>query len=256
MEKKTVCLKIGGGYISESGILENLALNIRNIRNDYNFVLIHGGGAEVSGFSQKIGLKPVFKDGIRLTTEEDMEIVDMILAGKVNKSIVRLFNRMNMTAVGISGSDGLSFIGISIEENSHTGRIINVNTDLISLIIKNGWIPIVSTTTMEKQGKALNVNADEAAFAVASALKSDMLIFLSDLPGVFFENEIINRMTAKDINVNINKGIISGGMIPKVKSSIEALKKGVRNIIIGNFETIGDMEFLLKGEKGTRIVLG
>ncbi len=253
--KKVICIKIGGKPVSDTQVVEDLIGDIGILRNDNTITLVHGGGALVSDLSGKLGIEPVFHNGIRLTTDEDMDLVDMVLAGKMNKEIVRLFNKNKVTAVGISGSDGMLFTGKSIEDNSHTGRVTAVNTELISAIVGKKWVPVIATTAMEENGKALNINADETALAIATAMNADALLFLSDTPGILKGTATITRMNEKSVRDAIEQKVITGGMIPKVESSIQALKNGVRNIIIGKYKEKGDLQILLEGKKGTQIVL-
>ena len=253
-DKKIIVIKTGGKAASEKSAMAALFKEMKELKNRYNFVFIHGGGAEVTRVSKVFGLEPVFKDGIRLTTPEEMEIVDMVLSGRMNKEIVRLANRCGIASVGLSGSDAMLFTGKQAAEKSLTGKITNVKPFILSLLIKNDYLPVISSTSMTADGTALNINADEAALEIASAIKADKLFFISDIQGVMKEEAVINILTEKMAEEEIASGVISGGMIPKVKSSIAALKKGVSAIIIGEYLKSGDLLATLDAKKGTSIV--
>ncbi|MCL2706236.1 MAG: acetylglutamate kinase [Spirochaetaceae bacterium] len=254
-DKKIIVIKTGGKAASEKSAMITLFKEIKELKNKYDFVFIHGGGAEVTRVSKVFGLEPVFKDGIRLTTPEEMEIVDMVLSGRMNKEIVRLANSSGILSAGLSGSDAMLFTGKQAGEKTLTGKITNVNPAIVSLLIKNDYLPVISSTSMTTDGIALNINADEAALEIASAIKADKLFFISDIQGVMKDNTVINILSEKMAEEEISSGIISGGMIPKVKSSISALKKGVGAIIIGEYLKNGDLLASLDAKKGTSIIL-
>ena len=253
--KKIIVIKTGGKAASEKSAMITLFKEIKELKNKYDFVFVHGGGAEVTRVSKIFGLEPVFKDGIRLTTPEEMEIVDMVLSGRMNKEIVRLANTCGIVSVGLSGSDAMLFTGKQAEEKSQTGKITKAEPSILGLLISNDYLPVVSSTSMTPDGLALNINADEAALEIASAIKADKLFFISDIQGVMKDSSVINILSEKIAEEEMASGVISGGMIPKVKSSIAALKKGVGAIIIGEYLKNGDLLSSLDSKKGTSIVL-
>ncbi|MCP5515210.1 MAG: acetylglutamate kinase [Spirochaetales bacterium] len=253
--KKIIVIKTGGKAASGKQEMACLFREMKQLEGKYSFVFVHGGGAEVTRVSRIFGLEAQFKDGIRLTTPDEMEIVDMVLSGRMNKEIVRLANSCGVISAGLSGSDALLFTGKEAGENTQTGRITEVNPLIIKVLLENSLMPVISSTSMTAGGTALNINADEAALEIASALKAEKLFFISDIPGVMKEGEVINLLTEKQALDEISSGVISGGMIPKVKSSIAALKKGVGSIIIGEYCVKGDLSSILEGKKGTGIVL-
>ena len=254
-DKKIIVIKTGGKAASEKSAMTTLFKEMKKLKSKYNFIFIHGGGAEVTRVSKIFGLEPVFKDGIRLTTPKEMEIVDMVLSGRMNKEIVRLANSCGISSVGLSGSDAMLFTGKQTEKKSLTGKIFNVKPFILSLLIKNDYLPVICSTSMATDGTALNINADEAALGIASAIMADKLFFISDIPGVMKDGSVLNILTQKMAEEEIASGVISGGMIPKVKSSIAALKKGVSAIIIGEYLKNGDLSASLDAKKGTSIVL-
>lgn len=207
--------------------------------------------------SRRLGLKPNFREGIRVTTEEEMEVVEMVLSGSVNKRLVRLFRAAGLPAVGLCGADGGLFTGSPMQEGgvrTRTGKIDSVDPKLAAQLLAGGWFPVVSPTASDSRGGALNINADTAAFALAAALKSETLLFLSDIPGILRQGKCLAGLDPAGVEAEIDAGTITGGMIPKVRSAVEALSRGVKRIIIGEFRTPGDLAALLNGRLGTRII--
>lgn len=251
MEK--ILIKIGGRAASDKSAFSNLAREMKKLENDYSFFFVHGGGAEVTKVSSVFGLKTEFKNGVRKTTPEEMDVVDMVLGGKMNKYIVRIFAAEGLNAAGISGCDGSIFTGKAVAEGSRTGKVTAAEPKLLELLSAGGFIPVISSVSMDDEGTALNINADEAALAAAEAIAADKLIFISDIPGILEKDEVIHRMTPSDVRSKIEAGVISGGMIPKVESSVEALNKGVGSVIIGGYTHYGDLEGLIDGSLGSDI---
>ena len=255
MKKETVLIKIGGRAAAAESSLKDLVREMVGLKNAYDFILVHGGGAEVSRITKIFGIEPVFKDGIRMTSVPEMEIVDMVLAGKMNKSLVRMFVSLGMKAVGLSGSDGEFFTGSSIDPSagSRTGRVERVNPEAALLLLRAGYLPVVASTSMDRAGGGLNINADEAALEIAQAIRADGLVFLSDIPGILKNGVVVKSLDEAAALREIDAGVISGGMIPKVKSSLEALHGGVKAVVIGEFTAYGDLALLLERKKGTTI---
>lgn len=256
-KKPVLVLKIGGRVTESKDSLMELAKELATLMQGYRLVLIHGGGAEVSKITKKFGLEPVFKNGIRMTSPEEMDIVDMVLAGRMNKLLVRLLNQ-HCSAVGISGSDGHFFTGACVDPEeggeTHTGQVTCVNTRLLEVLLEAEFLPVVNSTSMDISGKPLNINADEVALAVAGEMKAGNLVFLSDIPGILVDGKPVSPLKEKEITDLIEKNIINGGMVPKVRSSLEALRQGVGSIVIGQYVRGGDLKAMLQGEGGTKIV--
>ena len=256
MHKPLVLIKIGGLAAENELALSHLARDIKKLSAQYDFIFVHGGGSTVSSIQRVYGIEPVFSDGIRITSEKEMELVDMGLAGKMNKKLVRLFIKSGVMAAGISGADGSTFTGESIgDESCRTGKIIKTDTKLIQTLINGGFTPILSSVSSDSNGGALNINADEAALAAGTACKVETILFISDIPGILNGKEQYSNLNEIEINDLIDQKIINSGMIPKVKSSLEALKKGAGTVIIGDYRDFMDLEKLLSGEKGTKIWL-
>jgi len=256
--KQIITLKIGGALAKNEELILKLAEDMKACSGHDQFLIIHGGGAEVTEFTRQFGIEPKFENGIRLTTKEEMEFVDKILSGKVNKRLVRLFQKSGFDAVGLSGSDGRLFTGISLGECgdclTHTGRVSSVNTRLLNVLLSNNYLPVIASTSMDETGMPLNINADEVAFELSSKMKVAGILFLSDIPGILKEQKVLNTLQPEEIMEEIDNGTISGGMIPKAKASIKALSRGVGRIIIGEFIKKGSLGALLSGETGTQII--
>ncbi len=240
--------------MAETAAVGALARDIAEMEPTMRCVLIHGGGAEVSRVSTHFGFEPRFVDGVRMTSADEMDVVDMVLAGKMNKYLVRLLNTAGVRAVGLSGNDGGLIIGERIAPDSHTGRVVRCNPAVLSVLTEAGMVPVVCSTAMDGAGIALNINADEAALAVARTMKAECMIFISDIPGVMKERAVLRKLSPMDIDREIRDGTISGGMIPKVRSSVSALRSGVGSIVIGTYSGAGDLALLVAGNSGTKIV--
>ena len=253
MEK--VLIKIGGRAASDSSALRALAAEMKQLESQYSFIFVHGGGAEVTKISEIFGLEAVFENGVRKTSEQEMDVVDMVLAGKMNKYIVRLFAAAGLDAAGFSGCDGGIFTGEAFAEGSRTGRVTACRPELLTVLAENGFLPVISSVSTDRCGTALNINADEAALAVAQSVSADKLIFISDIEGILKDGGVIKTLTPEAAEAEINAGVIAGGMIPKVESSIKALNKGVGSVIIGGYESDGDLKGLISGKKGSAIKL-
>ena len=257
MSGQIITLKIGGALAKNEELVLRLAEDMKECKDTDHFIIIHGGGAEVTELTRKFGIEPVFENGIRITTKEEMKYVDKVLSGKVNKRLVRLFQKSGFNAVGLSGSDGRLFTGRSLGECgdclTHTGRISRVNPRLLKILIANAFLPIIASTSMDEEGMPLNINADEAAFELSSEMQVGGILFFSDIPGIVKGKEVLHRLRPEDVLAEINEGVISGGMIPKAKASLDALSKGVGRIIIGEFTGKGSLQNLLTGKTGTHI---
>ncbi len=254
MEKRVVCIKVGGKAASDEAALSSLIAEMVRLSGSYRFFLVHGGGAEVTRVSGLLGLKATFQNGVRLTSAPEMEVVDMVLAGKMNKGIVRQLQAAGVAAFGLSGVDGRLITGERIAPESHTGRVTSVEVRPLLTLLEAGYLPVVASSSMTSGGIALNINADEAAFALAARLPAEILLFLSDIPGILdAEKRVIPDLTGDAVRAAIASGVISGGMIPKVESSLKALADGVSGIVIGQYLADGDLERLLSGQAGTRI---
>ncbi len=200
-------------------------------------VLVHGGGPEISELMDKLGKKPEFVDGLRVTDQETIDIVQMVLAGKVNKSLVNKLEMNGGKAMGISGMDGMLIEAkIKDERLGFVGEITNIHINPVTDLLEKGYIPVISTVGCDKEGNSYNINGDTAAAYIAGALGAERLIMMTDIEGILRDKDnpdtLIPYITVEDAEKLYEDKIISGGMIPKVKCCVDAIKKGVKNVVI------------------------
>ncbi|MDA3957777.1 acetylglutamate kinase [Oceanispirochaeta sp.] len=257
---RTIVIKAGGKAAESSESIAALAEEIKDLNQKGDkIVFVHGGGAAVSAIQKQYHLEPRFVDGKRLTSVREMDLVDMGLAGQMNKYLVRIFQKSGLNPVGLSGADGSLILssdasGTGSFEN-RTGSVSKVNPALIQLLLNQNYFPVLSSVSTDSSGKGMNINADEAALAIASSLEAEHLIFISDIPGIMIKGTVVSSVNEKFIEESIDNGEIQGGMIPKVRSSLEAIRQGVHSIQISNYEKPGDLSKILSGYKGTCITL-
>ena len=200
-------------------------------------VLVHGGGPEISEMLQRVGKQSQFVDGLRVTDEETAEIVQMVLSGKVNKSLVRQIESIGGKAIGLSGVDG-GMIRASVKDErlGYVGEIEEVNADIIRDTLDRGYIPVVSTVGYDNDGHVYNINADTAAAAIAADLRAESMIAMTDISGLLRDKDdpdsLIPVVDTKDVPSLIDQGIISGGMLPKVQCCVDAINGGVNKVFI------------------------
>ena len=200
-------------------------------------VLVHGGGPEISELMDKLGKKAEFVDGLRVTDKETVDIVQMVLAGKVNKTLVNLLEVKGGRAVGLSGLDGrLIECEMKDERLGYVGSVTKINIAPVTDLLEKGYIPVISTIGCDKEGNTYNINGDTAAAYIAGALGAKRLLMLTDIAGVMMDKDdpdsLIRELSVVQAKELFDKGVISGGMIPKVDCCITALKRGVRKAII------------------------
>lgn len=232
---KTVVVKYGGNAMVNDDLKDAVMSDIVLMQLvGINVVLVHGGGPEISGMLKKIGKESKFVNGLRVTDSETIDIVQMVLAGKVNKDLVQLLESYNGRAVGLCGLDGGMLKAkkmTSDEDLGFVGEITKVNTEIISNSTSNGYIPIVATVAGGENGEVYNVNADIAAARIAAELGALKLILMTDIRGLLRdkddEDTIIPVVNVSDVPKLQNQGIISGGMIPKIDCCVEAVRRGV-----------------------------
>ena len=200
-------------------------------------VLVHGGGPEINEMLGKIGKKSEWVDGLRVTDKETVDIVQMVLAGKVNKSLVALLGRLGCKAVGLCGADGHLITAKTKDERlGFVGEITDVNPDPILDLLEKGYVPVISTTACDSEGNIYNINADTAAAKIAAALKAESFISMTDIAGILRDKDdpstLIPKIFVSDIPQLVNEEIISGGMIPKIDCCGEAIRRGVKKVFI------------------------
>ena len=200
-------------------------------------VLVHGGGPEISSMLKKVGKESKFVNGLRVTDSETADIVTQVLAGKVNKNLVKQLNLAGGNAIGLSGLDsGLIEAGPLSPELGYVGNILNINPDVILDLLNMGYIPVVSTIGYDQDGNVYNINADTAAARIAGALNATKFIAMTDIAGVLKDkndpNSLMKFINVSELKGLANSGIIDGGMIPKVECCVEAIRRGVKYVVI------------------------
>ena len=200
-------------------------------------VLVHGGGPDISQTMAALGKEAVFVDGLRVTDKETVDIVQMVLAGKINKTLVNLLEMKGGQGMGISGMDGrLIEAEVKDEKLGYVGEITHINIKPVTDLLEKGYIPVISTLGCDRQGNAYNINGDTAAARVAGALEAERLIMLSDIPGLLRDKDdpdtLIPELSVIEAAQLRQKGVISGGMIPKMECCVEAIRRGVKKVII------------------------
>jgi acetylglutamate kinase len=270
---KTIVIKYGGHAMVDNELKDKFAQDIVMMKYiGINPVVVHGGGPQIGSFLKKLGKESKFVQGMRVTDEETMDIVEMVLVGKINKEIVGLINSHGGNAVGLSGKDGNLISAekylLSEDKAKHTppeiidiglvGKVKNINSQLIVSLTQNGFIPVIAPTGMGDAGETYNINADVVAGEVAAALQAEKLLLLTDVQGVLDKGkQLINTMTNKEALKLIDDGIVEGGMFPKVKCCLKALKGGVKkaHIIDGRLRHAILLEVFTDKGIGTEIVL-
>ena len=235
---KIVVVKYGGNAMINEQLKEQVMEDIVLLHLvGVKVVLVHGGGPEISELMTSLGKKTEFVDGLRVTDKEAVEIVQMVLAGKVNKSLVNLLEMKGGKAMGISGMDG-RLIEAKMRNASlgYVGSITNVNIEPVTDLLEKGYIPVVSTLGCDRDGNTYNINGDTAAAFIAGALGAERLIMMTDIAGILRDRDnadtLIPLITVDEAVELFRQGVISGGMIPKVDCCIDAINRGVKKVII------------------------
>ena len=240
--------------------LEPLLADMAELSETYQWILIHGGGAQVSSISQRYGIEPRFINGIRQTSPPEMDIIDMGLAGLMNTSILRKSLVSGLRAVGLSGVDTGLFAAEKMAQENHTGRVVSVNPEILHYLLAGNYLPVISSVSSNRRGEGVNVNADEAALALASSLHPEKLLFISDSEGVLGpenpsgQRERIPLLGGKTAVNMIQTGIIRNGMIPKVENALRSVEEGTGQAIIGSINETGDLDKLIQLQRGTGII--
>ena len=261
---KTVVVKYGGNAMIDENLKQQVMEDIALLwLIGVKVVLIHGGGPEISDMMKKLGKQPEFVNGLRVTDKETVDIVQMVLAGKVNKTLVTLLQMKGGHAVGLSGMDGgIIEARIKDERLGYVGEITHINIKPVTDLLEKGYIPVISTVGCDREGNAYNINGDTAAAHVAGALEAERLIMLSDIPGLLRDKDdpstLIPELSVIEASQLRREGVISGGMIPKIECCVEAIRRGVKKVIImdGRVPHSILMELLTDEGAGTMVMKG
>ncbi len=233
---KTVVIKYGGSAMTDEAMKETFIKDVACLNTvGIKPIIVHGGGPAINEALLKSGIEPEFKNGLRVTDKNTVEVVEEVLSGKVNKSIVSSLQKEGVKAVGISGKDGLLIEATKTNEDiGFVGEIKKVNTKIIDSLINSSFIPVISPIGTDKNGETYNINADIAAVEIAIALKASKLVFVTDIDGIMNGDELISKVTPNDIDELIKTEKITGGMIPKAESCAQAVQSGVKSVHIIN----------------------
>ena len=261
---KTVVIKYGGNAMINEELKQQVMEDIALLwLIGVKVVLVHGGGPEISQTMKRLGKEAVFIDGLRVTDKETVDIVQMVLAGKINKTLVNLIQMKGGHAVGLSGIDGgILEAKVKDERLGFVGEITKVRPQPIQDLLEKNYIPVVSTVASDRLGNTYNINGDTAAAYLAGALGAERLIMMTDIAGILMDKDdpstLIPSITVSEAKKLYDNGIISGGMIPKVDCCIEALEHGVNNVVImdGRIPHSILMELLTDEGAGTMVMKG
>lgn len=256
---KTVVIKYGGAAMQTPELMKAMMLNIAQLKKlGMRPIVVHGGGPEISKMCQKMGITPQFIDGLRVTDSEAMQIVQMVLVGKINIELVSHLNQNGAQAIGLSGQDGNLLLATKSKHSSgidlgFVGQINQVNSEILRTLTHVGYIPVVAPIATSLQALAFNINADSAASEIAKALNADHLVFLSDVPGVLSDPQDattkIDLIRSHEVKALIASGKLSGGMIPKTEGAFAALKEGVGEVHILDGRVASSLLLHFQGEK-------
>ncbi|WP_375611391.1 MULTISPECIES: acetylglutamate kinase [unclassified Bartonella] len=265
-ENETVVVKYGGHAMGDPALGRAFARDIALLKQSgINPVVVHGGGPQIAEILMKMGIESRFENGLRVTDERIVEVVEMVLAGSINKEIVALINAEGEWAIGLCGKDGNMVFAEKayktvIDPDSHIERVLDlgfvgepveVDRTLLDLLASSEMIPVLAPVAPGRDGKTYNINADIFAGAIAGALEAKRLLFLTDVPGVLDkQGKLLKELTVSEAEKFIKNGTISGGMIPKVETCIKALQNGVEGVVILNGKTPHSVLLELFTEQG------
>lgn len=241
---KTIVIKYGGNAMSDEALKSSFARDVVLMKLvGMNPVLVHGGGPQIGALLERLGKKSEFIEGMRVTDSETMDIVEMVLGGLVNKEIVNLINRHGGNAVGLSGKDGelIRAKKMIFKRNSpeleapeiidigHVGEVESIDTAVVDMLIQGDFIPVIAPVGVDESGQSYNINADLVAGKIAEVLKAEKLIMLTNTAGLLDEDgNVLTGLSSSEVDDLINKGVIHGGMLPKIRSALDAVHSGVQ----------------------------
>lgn len=261
---KIVVVKYGGNAMIDESLKQQVMEDIVLLwLIGVKIVLVHGGGPEINDLMQKLGKKAEFVDGLRVTDKETVDIVQMVLAGKVNKTLVNLLEMKGGKAMGISGMDGMLIEASQKDERlGFVGDITKIHIKPVIDLLEKNYIPVISTVGCDRNGNTYNINGDTAASFIAGALNAERLIMMTDIAGILRDKDdpstLIAEVTCSEAKKLYEDGIVSGGMIPKVECCVEAIREGVKNVVImdGRVPHSILMELLTDEGAGTMVTGG
>ncbi|MGI8755851.1 MAG: acetylglutamate kinase [Acidimicrobiales bacterium] len=257
----TVVLKFGGGAMVDKALARSFAADVVLLRAvGIRPVVVHGGGPQIGALMTQLGMESEFRDGLRVTDAETLDVARMVLAGQVRADIVSAINQHDRVAVGLSGEDAGLIVAAQRDSSlGFVGDVVAVNRHILDTLLDAGFIPVISTIGADLDGQAYNINADTAAIAIAESLAVEKLIYLTDVPGVLTDvadpESLVSRLSASRARLLIADGIITGGMIPKVAACLDALNAGVASahILDGRIAHVVLLELLTDAGVGTML---
>ncbi len=245
---EAIVVKLGGHAMGDAGLMDDFARDIALMKQcGVHPIVVHGGGPQIGEMLKRLDIQSDFIDGLRVTDEATVEVVEMVLAGKINKEIVAAINKQGGRAVGLSGKDARLIVAEKLLRTVHNketgeekqidlgfvGQPISVNPEVLNVFRKSDLVPVVAPVAIGTNEETFNINGDTAAGAIAGAMQASRLLLLTDVPGVKgADGEVLEEMTVADAHALIESGVIAGGMIPKVETALEALSQGVDGVVI------------------------
>ncbi|MEH6942366.1 acetylglutamate kinase [Bacillus sp. JJ722] len=230
---KILLIKLGGSILNE--LHESFFTSLKDLQAEgYKLVFVHGGGPDINEMLDALQIVPEFHNGLRRTTKDVLDVVELVLSGKTNRTLVSLLQKYGFSAIGLHGNDAGLLQGDYIDRSAlgEVGEITTVNSDLIMNILSLNLVPVLTPLALSNDGKTLNVNADMAAGAVAKALNAESCVFITDVKGVLENGSLVEHMTLDEAEQLIEEKVIYGGMIPKVKTALKTLQTGIENVRI------------------------
>lgn len=258
---KTVVVKLGGSAMGDPALAASFAVDVALLRAvGLKPVVVHGGGPQIGEMLARLGMATEFRDGLRVTDSDTLDVARMVLGGRIGRDIVTAINRHDHVAVGLSGEDaGLITATQRDPSLGFVGDVTTVNRTILDTLLAQSFIPVISTIGADGEGQAYNINADSAAVAVAGALGAEKLIYLTDVPGVLTDisdpSSLVSRLSAPRARLLVADGIIKAGMIPKVEAAVEAVSSGVgsAHILDGRISHVVLLELLTDEGVGTMV---
>ncbi len=268
---KTVVIKYGGNAMTEDNLIHSFARDVVLLKEvGLNPIVVHGGGPQIGQLLERLNIESRFVDGMRVTDAETMDVVEMVLGGLVNKSIVNLINGAGGKAIGLTGKDNAQIRArkLSVQRQSvdmtapeiidigHVGEVEHISTDLIEMLSEADYIPVIAPIGVDAQGHSYNINADLVAGRVAEALGAEKLMLLTNVAGLMNQQgEVMTGLTTEQVDQLIEEGVIYGGMLPKIRCALEAVKNGVNSAVIvdGRVEHAILLEIFTRSGVGTLI---
>ncbi len=260
---RTVVVKYGGAAMKDSTLKDKVIRDIVFLSCiGVRPIVVHGGGPEINTWLGKLNIEPQFKDGLRVTDADTMDVVEMVLVGRVNKELVSLINQAGGSAVGLCGKDASMIRARPVDKDGvgFVGEVTSIDTRLIQSLVDNGYVPVVSSVAADELGQAHNINADTVAGELAAALNAEKMILLTDTPGILMDyhdpSTLLTKLNLQQARELMESGVVSGGMIPKVSCCVRSLAQGVKaaHIIDGRIPHALLLEIFTNDGIGSMIV--